>query len=137
LVLVQHFIVTGQIDKARLSLDDWPDVAKDAYGYLSAELDNPFVSGTTETLDSWLEAFNRPFTENGLAPVEVESSGDGKPFDRLQVGPKATQLYDAETVAPESKDLVSVVLTAYQPDHARLETSVRSILEQTWRALEL
>lgn len=137
LVLVQHFIVTGQIERARSSLAVWPDLAKHAHGYLQAELDSPLISGSSEPLDRWLEAFNRPFAENGLAPVGIASSDSEKPFDRLQILTKATHNYDAETVAIENGDLVSVVLTAYRPDGAHLETSVRSILEQTWRNLEL
>lgn len=137
LALAQHFIVSGQIAKARSSLETWPDVSKDAYGYLAAELDNPFISGSLATLDSWLEAFNWPFTENGLAPVEVTRSNENKPFDRLQLAPDTTKIHYGEREAYESKDLVSVVLTAYQPHHAHLETAVRSILAQTWRAIEL
>lgn len=136
-VLAQHYIVTGQADKARSSLDEWPDLGAENYGYLAAELDNPYGLGAVENYQAWLESFNRPFTAKGLFPVRVDDTKWGQPFDRLCIDPVADADHNAATEANEAKELVSVILTAFQPHPTHLETSVRSILEQTWRNLEL
>lgn len=136
-VLAQHYIVTGQANKARSFLDAWPDVAAENHGYLAAELDNPYVLGTVENFQAWLDAFNRPFTAKGLLPVEVDGSKSGHPFDRLRTNSKVDEVHNAATETDQAKELVSVVLTAFQPHPTHLETSVRSILEQTWPNLEL
>lgn len=51
-----------------------------------------------------------------------------RPFDRIKSFPDHTIHGD---------ELVSVVLTAFRPDETRLTTSVCSILNQTWKHLEL
>lgn len=136
-VLIQHYITSGQLNAARSLLEAWPNVATDGYGYLAAELDHPNVSGTSETLADWLEAFNRPFDENGLSPVQISASSKGLPFEHLRIAPTVSEPYDDVAHANQASELVSVVLTAYQPNPAHFETSVRSILEQTWPNLEL
>lgn len=136
-VLVQHFIATGQLDKASSSLDAWPDVDNYDYGYLRAELNNPFIFDTPETADEWLTAFNRVFTENDIAPVEVSCSDKSSAFDRLQISPQAREAYGEAAMANDANPLVSIVMTAYRPHSEHLETSVRSILDQTWQNLEV
>lgn len=93
--------------------------------YLRIDLANPFVR-TGQDEAAWLRLMNAPFTRAGLEPVHLLHDGP-TPFDRL-----------AATVSGAVPDgpLVSVVMSAYRPGEA-LFSAVRSILEQSWRNLEL
>lgn len=129
LVLLQHYILTGQVENARHMIQRYPDLEKSKHGFLPAELDNPYTHGTFDTKDQWLDAFNRVFTENELSPVKVV--GDAPtPFDGL----RSSQGKHSNSIR---EPLVSVVLTSYQPDRTRLMSSINSIMNQTWRNLEL
>ncbi|PSL03093.1 glycosyltransferase involved in cell wall biosynthesis [Haloactinopolyspora alba] len=93
--------------------------------HLHADLLNPFRSGKPGSRRRWLRSFNRIFRGARLEPVTLRSRGD-TPFDRVEcaAGP------------PVDGPPVTVIMTSYQPDES-LVTSVRSILAQTWRNLEL
>src|SRR5699024_3383699 len=79
----------------------------------------------------WLKSFNALFEDQDLAPVTFKET-NASPFDRL-----ATEL-DAKTQGiGADAPLVSVVLTSYRPDELELQSSVQSILDQTWANLEL
>lgn len=97
------------------------------YGYLLADLANPIFSGTTETYDDWLAGFNRPFTENGLLPIQ-RSASSKHTFNQL------------ETVQPSRQSdgpKVSVIMTSYEPQEDTFLLAVKSILNQSWQNLEL
>lgn len=96
------------------------------YGYLLADLDNPKISGTTETYSRWLEGFNRPFVENGLSPVYFSS--ETPTFNDLHVA-----VLKPENDGPK----VSVIMTSYKPESETFLLAVESILNQSWRNLEL
>lgn len=83
------------------------------------------ASPSTSAEASWLADFCTPFTAGGHQPVTLRS-GDGTPFDRLAgTGTSATE-----------GPLVSVVVPVYNPTPSLL-TSVRSLLAQSWRNLEV
>ena len=130
-VLIQHQILSGNHEIATRLLDSSPDIDSEFHRYLRAETLNPFTDAESGSYEDWLHNFNSFFTEQGFYPVDLEER-DGLPFDRLTspaVSVGHTELND--TV------LVSVVLTAYKPEEEQLISSVRSILNQTWRNFEL
>src|SRR5699024_4965512 len=107
------------------------DIDREYSGYLRTEMINPFVFDNSTEANRWMADFNRPFEEYCLNPIALDDS-PGKPFDRLRsVG------LPVNVTASSDEPLISVVLTAYNPDESGLITSVRSILDQTWKNLEL
>ena len=75
----------------------------------------------------WLALLNGPFTESGCTPIELTGEGS-TPYDRM------------EAAAPhvvEDGPVVTVLMPCWQPDEEGLVTSVRSIINQTWRPLEI
>lgn len=130
--LIQYYIVTREYDEATELLDTYEDLDSHYFGYLRAEMSNPFVAGKDGSQESWLSSFNRVFERHKLFPVELTSDETLRPFDRLSA-PHQRYIEAASLDTP----LVSVVLTAFQPDEDRLLTSVHSILEQTWQNFEL
>lgn len=131
LVLVQYYVVAGEITTAQQLLSAYPKIDADYFEYLKAELLNPFSLGNEDTKEKWLSEFNRMFRYNNVRPILVES-GNGTAFDRIKC-PVSLK----EGVAEQTQPLVSIVLTAYRPDRLPLLTSVNSILQQTWQNLEL
>lgn len=97
------------------------------YGFLVTDLLNPFVGSPFSDEAAWQERFSRFFTDHDIPAPTLKGPG-AVPFDRLtcESGPAITE-----------GPLVSVIMTTYQPEREALLTSVRSILEQTWRNLEL
>lgn len=130
-VLIQHCVLHRDQQTVETLLDESPDVDEEFFGYLRAEIRNPFRGSESEAYEEWLQNFNRPFLHHGLAPVFFASENT-QPFDNLQTKTQAgSEGYRA------SDPLVSVVLTTYKPQAAELLSSVRSILNQTWGKLEL
>lgn len=77
--------------------------------------------------EHWLDVFNEVHAEDGLEPIRLlTGEGGDTPFRRLTA--PVTDHVDGE--------LVTVVMSAYNPDRDLL-MAVRSVLEQTWRNLEL
>lgn len=130
-VLIQHHVLSGDYEAATGLLDGSPDIDQDEYGYLRSELINPFTSGDHAEYGEWLTNFNRFFEEHGYAPVFLEGN-NSQPFDRL-----VTNVEARSAGSVDSSPLVSIVLTAYEPDAERLTSSVKSILNQTWENIEL
>lgn len=131
LALAQHYVLSGNSEKALELMDLYPDLKSVSFGYIPAELDNPFTQGSEATMQRWLQAFNQVFTEHELTPVTLRD-GTGTPFDRLTT---AGAISDEKL--SDKEPLVSVVLTVFQPVRSRLLTSVHSILDQTWKNLEI
>src|SRR5690606_41963017 len=92
----------------------------------SATLATPCAGDDGGRERRWLAAFNQVFTTAGLEPVGLRA-GEDIPFDRLECNTHAVV-----TNGP----IVTVILTSYCPG-AGLLTSARSILDQSWRHLEL
>ena len=130
-VFIQHHVVSGNSAMAGTLLDQSPDVDNEFFGYLRAELDNPFVAGERGKYDRWLENFNSLFEHHDITRVSFKDTG-ASPFDCL------TTDVEAKTRGVGSDDpLVSVVLTTYRPEEFELQSSVQSILDQSWANLEL
>lgn len=127
-LLFELRLFQGDVEGARRLITADPDLAKLYHGYLSADVTNPYVLNPQDVdFSRWLEQFNEPFTDNGLSPVLV--ARDAKlPFNSLSSS-ISHKIHDGP--------LVSVIFTTYKPDPDELETSVRSILQQTWQNLEL
>jgi len=88
----------------------------------------PAATGDAFDAAAWSRSFAEIFAE-GQAPARLRDDSR-RPFDRLEV---------AEPLLPATDDpptLVTVIMSVFRPD-ASFETSVRSILEQTWTDLEL
>src|SRR5699024_1679025 len=130
-VLIQHQILSGNHEIATHLLDSSPDIDSEFHRYLRAETLNPFTDAENGSYEDWLHNFNRFFTEQGFYPVDLEER-DGLPFDRLTTPAVSEDHTDLNDTV-----LVSVILTAYKPEEEQLISSVRSILNQTWRNFEL
>lgn len=133
---VQALILLERDNEALELLNRWKETDNFERGYLRAELKHPYRFGSAKpnpsaNFDEWLENFNRRFVVDGVTPVEIKLS-DKKPFDRLTSKAEKAQV-SVERTGP----LVSVVMTSFQPSRDELETSVRSILDQTVSDLEL
>lgn len=127
-LLIDHYVVQGDKTRSLELLDAWPDVDRDFHKYLRAELSNPFTSRDGGDAEVWLANINAEFVAQGLAPIVLEDRG-GQPFDRLAASPRDA----VDGVEP----LVSVIVTTFNPGSVELETSVRSILNQSYRNLEV
>lgn len=137
-LLVEDAVLSGNYDTAKRRLDGDPDLQREYYGYLYAEMQNPHfrplepqddpgVSDGDE--DEWLTNFNRPYKSHRLSPINLNNSSDTA-FDRLNV--------DVEIDSHVFEDsLVSVVITAFKPKREGLRASVLSLVNQTWRNLEI
>lgn len=130
-LLVDHYVVQGDKTRSLELLDAWPDVDREVHQYLRAELSNPFAAADGGDSDAWLANFNAEFIAQGLRPIVLEERG-GEPFDRLAGSGNAGEAPDEGP-----RPLVSVIVTTFNPGNLELETSVRSILDQTYRNLEV
>ena len=80
--------------------------------------------------EAWLQAFNSIFSDSGLGGLQLLKSGRGLArLDRVDF------INDA-SMAVTSEEKVTVIITAWRPT-ATLKSAVRSVLEQTWRNLEV
>lgn len=131
-LLIDHYVVRGDKVRSLELLDAWRDVNRDVHQYLRAELLNPFTAPDGGDVEAWLANFNREFVAQGLAPIVLEG-GTSQPFDRLATALEVTDEAPKKGPCP----LVSVIITTFNPGNAELETSVRSILDQTYRNLEI
>lgn len=80
----------------------------------------------TEAMSDWLAQVNEVFRADGLETIAIEP-GDRPLMDRLVCSASA----DAT-----SGPLVTVIMPTFDPDE-RIETAIRSVLEQTHRHLEV
>lgn len=132
MLLVQHYITTGQDDLALAELDLYSDIDKEYLQYLRAELKNPFRDVQRPNVEEWLANFNAPFIAHGLEPVEVVQGVGTAAFDGL------TSIVDSKEIPHEGTDpIVSVVMTILRPDPAAVVSSIKSILNQSITNLEL
>lgn len=137
-LLVEDAVLSGNYDAAKRRLDADPDLQREYYGYLYAEMQNPHfrpvepqddqvVSSGDE--DEWLTNFNRPYKSYKLSPINLNNPGETA-FDRLNVDVEInSHVYD--------EALVSVVITTFKPKRDELRASVLSLVNQTWRNLEI
>ncbi|MGO3127391.1 MAG: glycosyltransferase [Luteimonas sp.] len=96
--------------------------------FMRADLTNPYLDERVGDEAAWYEHFSRLFLRDGLeAPVLAPSAPGGEVFDRLEGMPR-------QLVA--DGPLVSVIVTSWQPQ-VGLETAIRSLVNQSWRNLEI
>lgn len=124
---IELLAARGKIREA-IDLVERNDFLRDYYyGYLRADLDNPFISGRTDSRSDWLEGFNRPFVYNNLMTVRMPNHGVPS-FDDLETD---------EVLPHRGGPKVSVIMTSYKPEGDTFLLAVRSILRQSWQNLEL
>lgn len=90
---------------------------------------NPFRSGEHSVMPiaEWLDLFNSFMSPSGsLAPIELVDDTSILPFERLSASFKP----------PVEGPLVTVVMSSFRPDES-LFGSIRSVLNQSWKSLEL
>lgn len=126
-IYFETLFAAGEFGAARELLESDPSLSGIYHGYLGTDLINPFVTGSWEVRGDWLEGFNAPFVAAGLSPASIDPNAPS-PFDGLR-----------SSVAPATIDgpLVSVIVTTFNPDPTEIRTSVTSILQQTWKNLEI
>lgn len=130
-MLAQYDLLTGNYERAQHLSELYPDIDKHSHQHLRTDLLNPFLRRDRIDYKTWQRGFNAPFRRHRLLPVQV-ASGDGLPFDRLTSSvPYRTRCLNS------SSQLVSVVVTSYQPTGDSLVSSVTSLLNQTWTNLEV
>lgn len=140
LLEVQYVLSIGDRDRAEELLRKWKDIRLHEYSYLQAELVSPFrdpaIGEVSEKeFNEWLERFNKVFLDHGLWPVSLDEKSLTPPFDGLEVRRK--NISDISLKEVQKSPLVSVVITAFQPELRQLVTSVRSLLAQTLSDIEV
>ena len=101
------------------------------HGPWRTDLANPFaVDGALGDVDGWLARLNEPFVAAGLEPLVLDDTLTGPeaaPFTWLRARP---------TARVDASDVVTVVVSTYRPGPDLL-TAVRSLIDQSWPALEI
>ena len=90
---------------------------------------NPFRQNNTQgmTTHEWVAHFNEIMSPSGaLAKIELDDARSVVPFERLS----------APCVRRVEGPLVTIIMSSFRPDES-IFGSIRSILNQTWRSLEL
>lgn len=130
----QLLLRTGRTEEVAELLADPDLLISDHHRWaLRTDLANPFLlprpSGDPDSAQvRWLETFNEVHVPHGLEPITVvDSPTQEAPYHRLT----------APTTGSVDGELVSVVMSAFQPQRADLMLALRSVLEQTWRNLEV
>lgn len=134
LMLVQSLILGRRQSEAVRYLNRWKDIDRIGHGYLRAELLNPFTSfSRSSDSGEWMQSFNEIFTASGVSPVSLEL-GEGAPFDRLTCESSSTVTSRTDD---DTRPMVSVIITSYQPTRDEIFTAVRSVLRQTITSIEV
>jgi len=129
-LLVQTNLAAGEHDQLDALLSADPDLVDEHLRWIvRTDRLGPAVTGGAFDAVAWSASFSEIFAPEQVAPVRV-GDGEGRPFDRLEA---AVPLLPARDDPPR---LVTVVMSVFAPDES-FETSVRSILAQTWPDLEL
>ncbi|MEO6606108.1 MAG: glycosyltransferase [Aeromicrobium sp.] len=120
---LQTSLRAGRTEDVRAQL-----ASRQAYSWVdwavSADLINPFAGD--HEIAKWLDVFNEPFVERGLARIEV---GDpARPFDSLTTS-------DARAATVDGP-LVSIIVSVFKPTDSLL-AAVRSLVAQTWSNLQV
>lgn len=90
---------------------------------------NPFRQDNQQemTVDEWVGHFNKIMSPSGdLAEIELDDARSILPFERLSAP------CDRHVEGP----LVTIIMSSFRPDES-IFGSIRSILNQTWKSLEL
>jgi len=87
------------------------------------------IVGSSFDKNIWLEKFNEVFTEFDLEPVRFRETSNSSDLNDLD----SIESYPSNQVDGK---LVTVVVSAYNPGE-ELVTSIRSLLNQSWKNLEI
>lgn len=123
---LQQALLSGRPELARRWVD-LPGARKQIVNGVRADLALEEARRDPGREAAWLELLNRRFTLSGCTPVTLTAPGDTA-YDRM------------EAVAPHwvtEGPLVTVLMPCWRPDEGGLITSVRSIIGQSWRPLEI
>lgn len=126
-LLTQLYITNEDFERAALHLASHPELHAIEWGYLRTDLVNPHTASPFADADEWWRRFAALFTSQGYAAPRF-IDGDGPPFDRVE-GPVLPRIHDGP--------LISVIMTTFKPEERDLLSSINSILQQSWRNLEL
>jgi hypothetical protein len=124
----QTNISVGQFDYVARMLDEEPN--PDTRWILRTELEHPVNGRPGATEGAWLEAFNRCFVDLGLLPITL-TDGPSAAFERV-----AVDVPDAMVVDDADAPLVTVIMSTFKPNQS-FHTAVKSLVDQTWRNLEI
>lgn len=119
-----------RFDELDQHLDEKPWLSHYFYGYLDTDGRSPFVRARRGgmTIQRWQSSFNLQFRANNLASISLRP-GSEVPFNRMETlsfeGPRTQE------------PLVTVIMTTFNPDRDDVLQSARSILNQSWQAIEL
>lgn len=135
-LLVQTNVAAGQHAYVDALLAAEPDLADEHLRWIiRTDRLGPAETGAAFEAAAWSARFTEIFGD--AAPVRL-GPGDGPLFDRLEADVNLSSVDGNPLVSgpPVSGPLVSVVMSVYAPDSS-FETSVRSILAQTYTNFEL
>jgi len=118
----------GEFDQAETLLNQYADILDETTETLAVDLRNPFANPKATSVELWLADFNKPLELSGLSGISL-TKVKGTVFDAVRAEPNTPVTTDGP--------LVSVIMTSYGADESALEHAVASILNQTWRNLEL
>ncbi len=101
------------------------------------DVNNPFVatdldSGDPSAVADWLALFNQWYEAVGLRGLSL----DGPAPDPYDIPDPYDRVVGTGHAEPMSGPMVSVVISAFRPDH-RLIAAVRSVLASRWESLEV
>ena len=143
ILLVQKLLLDGCWNEADGLISTWPDIAKEFFGYLRAEISKPkkFRSGSPAS-EAWLRSFNEPFRFYGLSEVQLQEhfEDDWAEFDRLTVRnekPCGDVEVKGRHFEATQTPLVSIVISSFEPSLNELNVAVNSLLNQTLQDFEL
>ena len=125
----QTNLMTGHFDYVddilpTLEVDD------DLKWMIRTELVSPLYGRTGSQEAPWLESFNSLFLDHGLLPLSI-TEGTGVLFDRVEATVPDAMIKDTQDLP-----LVSIIMSTFKPDQ-NLRTAVSSLLNQTWRNIEI
>ncbi|WP_170228490.1 glycosyltransferase family 2 protein [Nesterenkonia populi] len=129
-LLADIYAENRELGKFDALVEAHPSIKSHYYSYLTVDSRSPFLLNSSEAhaYENWLDGFNRQFIRNDLIPVYL-TEGEAAPFNRLTT-------LRIEGPQPEGP-LVTVIMTSFKPERADLLQSARSIMEQSWKNLEL
>jgi len=120
---VQLALAWQDAARARPLLRAYRQVSAGVRADLELDLANPFAADGP--VIGWLTAFRKLLPE---PPLALEHKAGVPPFDRLTVA--------TAVAGVDEPQRISVIVTAFHPDEG-LITAVRSILDQSWRNVEV
>lgn len=94
---------------------------------MKADLANPHGPSSFADEGEWVNTFGRLFRRDGIEAPSLLEVGSSELFDRLAC---------VSDVVITDGPLVSIIVTSWQPG-AGLETAIRSLINQSWRNLEI